>query len=70
MKLVLQLVDLRDEIAVFERQYRRWPKSGSVSKPGHSSCEPMPPEEYIHIAWAEEGVGIPMEVEIPLDDPE
>ena len=27
------LIDIRDEIAKFEREYRLWPRSGSVSKP-------------------------------------
>jgi hypothetical protein len=33
MLLRWELVDIRDEIAEYERKFRKWPRSGSVSKP-------------------------------------
>lgn len=38
-KLVITyaVVDVRDEIRTFEKQFRLWPRSGSVSKPWDNS---------------------------------
>jgi len=50
-----QLVDLRDEIANYERKYRPFPpRSGSVSKPRKST---EPEIDFLHAKWAERGAG-------------
>lgn len=56
LPLALQVIDLRQEIADFEREHRHWPRSGSVSKPPRS-CEPMPESEWFHAKLAELGSG-------------
>jgi len=64
--LTLQLVDLRDEIARYEREFRPFPpRSGSVSKP-HQSTEPEMESGYKHLKLARAGEGIPVGYKIDL----
>ena len=50
-----QLVDLRDEIAAFEKENRPFPpRSGSVSKPRKST---EPETEFLHAKFAKRGQG-------------
>jgi len=56
-----QIVDLRDEIAQFEREHRPFPpRSGSVSKPLRPSTEPETKAGYMHAKFAEIGAGTPI----------
>ena len=58
MNSVYQLVDRRNEIAKFEREYRPFPPlAGSVSKPKPST---QPENDWCHAKWAEPGLGIPI----------
>lgn len=58
--IALQFVDLREEIAEYEREHRLWPRSGSVSRPMRPSCEPEPEGGYFHVKFAERGKGKPV----------
>jgi hypothetical protein len=57
MSLQYQLVDLRDEIAAYECEHRKWPRPTSTSKSRRS----MEPENnYFHAKFAEVGAGRPI----------
>ena len=54
----LQAVDLRDEIAKYERENRPFPPgSGSVSKPKPST---EPETDWVHVKFAFAGEGKPV----------
>jgi hypothetical protein len=63
MNLQYQLVDLRDEIAAYEREHRKWPRSTSTSKPRRST---EPENNYFHAKFAEFGQGRPIIFRVAL----
>ena len=66
--LTLQLVDLRDEIARYERAFRPFPPlSGSVSKPRRST-EPETESGYKHLKFACPSEGQPVQYALDLRD--
>ena len=66
--LTLQLVDLRDEIARYEREFRPFPPlSGSVSKPRRST-EPETESGYKHLKFACPGEGQSVQYALDLKD--